>query len=85
MAHTNPVSIGMLIMVALVAIGGLAAVNINSITGNFQIHQKAPIENLAAYFTYEPISCDDLIADWDARGNPINDPPPTVCLAEFYE
>ncbi len=79
------IGIGMLLMVAIVALGGLTAINMASITGNFQIYQKAPIDNLAAYFTYEPVSCDDLLTDWDARGQPFDDPPPTVCLSGFYE
>ena len=81
---TNLISITVLLLVSLVALGGLTVMNMQSITGNFQIYQHAPIDTLAAYIMYEgpwyEVPCDEQIADWDARGRPINYPPADVCL-----
>jgi len=66
--------IAILLIVSIVALGALTAINIQTITGNFQLQQRAPIEGLAAYFTYQQ-PCDERVIGYTVQGLPIKDDP----------
>ena len=70
------VSIAILLIVSVVALGALTAINMAAITGNFQIDQHAPIDTLAGYFVSD--SCPERIIYQDQRQTVV-DPNPDWC------